>query len=74
MVQFSASPAATANSTARLFMTGSTPGMPRHMGQTFVFGGAWNRVLQLQNILDAVFSSTWTSIPITASYSISSGP
>ena len=36
--QFSAIAASTANSTARLFSTGSAPGSPRHVGQICVFG------------------------------------
>ena len=56
MVQPSASPALTANSTARRLRTGNAPGSPKQTGQTFVFGGAPNRVLQPQKILLAVSS------------------
>ena len=49
------------------FTTGSDPGRPRQTGQTWVFGSAPNAVEQPQNILDAVFSSTWTSSPSTGS-------
>ena len=68
MRQFSAMPASTANSTAFLLSTGSEPGMPRHTGQTFVFGGLPKRVEQEQKILLAVRSWTCTSSPITGSY------
>ncbi len=52
MVQFSASAVMMVNSTACLFITGRTPGMPRHTGQTWVLGGAVAySALQPQNIL-----------------------
>jgi hypothetical protein len=38
--------------------------MPRHTGQTFVFGAAPNLVLQPQKILLAVQSWAWTSRPM----------
>ncbi|OQB36675.1 MAG: hypothetical protein BWY09_01844 [Candidatus Hydrogenedentes bacterium ADurb.Bin179] len=50
--------------------TGSAPGIPRQMGQTLVFGGAWKSVGHEQNTLDLLLISTCTSMPITASYSI----
>src|SRR5579864_9076944 len=68
ILQFSAMAASTANSTARRLSTGSTPGMPRHTGQTLVLGGAPKRVEQEQKILLSVSSWMWTSSPITGSY------
>ena len=61
-------PARTASSMACRFGTGSAPGMPRHTGHTFVFGGAPNDVEHPQNILVRVASCACTSRPITASY------
>ena len=52
-----------ADSTALALTTGSDPGRPRQTGQTCVLGSAPKTVEQPQNILDAVFSSTWTSRP-----------
>src|SRR6516225_1762795 len=60
--------ASTANSTARLLRTGSEPGMPRQTGQTWVFGGAPNRVAQEQKIFVSVSNWTCTSSPIPGSY------
>ena len=40
---------------------------PKQTGQNFVFGSPPNSLGQPQNILLAVFSSTWHSMPITAS-------
>src|SRR5579864_489844 len=65
--QFSAIAASVANSTAFLLRTGKAPGIPRHTGHTFVFGGAPNRVEHEQNIFVAVSSWTCTSSPITGS-------
>ena len=48
-------------------MTGSEPGRPRQTGQTWVFGSAPKAVVQPQNILVLVPSSTWVSRPITGS-------
>jgi hypothetical protein len=60
------------NSTARLLMTGSVPGMPRQTGQTWLFGAApAYSAEQPQNILLAVKSWEWTSSPMTASYAVS---
>jgi hypothetical protein len=56
-------------SIAELLATGSDPGKPRQVGQIWVLGAAPNTVGQAQNILEAVPSSTWTSSPITGSYS-----
>ena len=42
--------------TASAFSTGSTPGNPRHTGQTWALGGAPNAVLHPQKILVAVWS------------------
>jgi hypothetical protein len=48
--------------------------MPRHTGQTRVFGSsnapAWTRVGHEQNIFDSVFSWAWTSRPMTVSYRV----
>ena len=49
---------------------GSTPGRPRHTGHTLVLGSAPKDVLQLQKIFVFVWSSVWTSRPMTASYFI----
>ena len=38
------------------FRTGLEPGMPRHTGQTWVFGASASVVGQEQNILDLVGS------------------
>ena len=56
-----------ADSTAVAFTTGSAPGRPRHVGQTWLLGSAPNAVEQPQNILVFVPSSTWTSRPMTGS-------
>jgi hypothetical protein len=56
-----------ADSTAARFTTGSAPGRPRHVGQTWVFGSAPNPVAQPQNIFVTVDSSTCTSSPRTGS-------
>src|SRR5271154_6404693 len=66
--QLMAVAANTANSTARLFSTGSAPGSPRQTGQIFVFGGAPNFAEQPQKAFVRVSSCTWTSSPITGSY------
>src|SRR5512142_1928393 len=68
MRQLSAMDASVANSTALRFITGSAPGIPRHTGHTFVFGGLPNCVEQPQKIFVFVSSWTWTSSPITGSY------
>jgi hypothetical protein len=67
MLQFSASPIRMADSIALPFTTGNEPGRPRQTGQVCVFGSAPKALTQPQNILDAVFSSTWTSRPSTGS-------
>src|SRR5438309_10075443 len=55
-------------STAALFGTGSTPGMPRQISQTWVLGGSLRPAIeQPQNIFDRVFGWTCTSMPITTS-------
>src|SRR5579864_8508785 len=66
--QLSAWAASTANSAALRFSTGSTPGMPRHTGQTLEFGAAPKRVEHEQKIFVSVSNWTWTSSPITGSY------
>ena len=58
MRQFKAIAASTANSTAFRFITGKTPGIPRHTGQTLLLGGAPNCVEHEQKILVVV--SSWT--------------
>src|SRR6266849_1859137 len=68
MRQFSAIAASIANSTALRSSTGSAPGMPRHTGQTLVFGGEPNRVEHEKKIFAAVSSWTCTSKPMTGSY------
>jgi hypothetical protein len=65
--QFSAVDASTANSTARLFSTGSAPGSPRHVGHIWVFGADPNRVRHPQKAFVVVRSCTCTSSPITGS-------
>src|SRR5579871_4869713 len=69
MVALIARPVFSVYSTAVRLMTGSTPGMPRQIGHTWVFGGepAYS-VGQPQNILLRVASWTWHSRPMTASY------
>jgi hypothetical protein len=58
----------TAFSTASLFITGKTPGKPVQTGQMFVFGESnQESALQLQKILEAVFSWIWVSNPMMAS-------
>src|SRR5258708_30692129 len=68
MVQFRARPIRIVASSAIRFTTGSEPGRPRQTGQTWLLGSAPNVVLQTQNILVLVPSSTWVSRPITGSY------
>jgi hypothetical protein len=66
--QLRASPVMMVSSTARRLMTGSTPGMPRQIGQTWLFGAApAYSDEQPQNILLTVKSCEWTSSPMTAS-------
>ena len=43
-----------ANSTSFLFRTGRTPGIPRHTGHTFEFGGLPNFVEHPQNAFVSV--------------------
>ena len=62
-----ASPALIANSTTRLFNTGSTPGRPAQTGQAFSLGARPNAVEQPQKIFDSVRSWAWTSSPMTGS-------
>jgi hypothetical protein len=47
--------------------TGSDPGSPRQTGQTWVLGSAPKVAGQAQNILVAVLSSQWVSMPMTVS-------
>src|ERR1700747_2195745 len=68
MVQFRARPIRIVYSIAARFTTGSEPGRPRQTGQTWVLGSAPEVVVQAQNILVLVLSSTWVSSPITGSY------
>src|SRR5271167_2792264 len=67
-LQFNASAASIASSTACRFNTGSAPGNPIHTGQTFELGSAPKLVGHPQKILVRVASWTWTSSPITGSY------
>ena len=67
-----ASPARTMCSTAFALSTGSAPGSAKQTGQTLVFGSPPKAFGQPQNILIRSCSSTWHSIPITASYLASS--
>ncbi len=66
-MQFRASPIRIAYSTAVALTTGMAPGNARHVGHTWVLGGAPNAVKQPQNILVRVPSSTCTSRPSTGS-------
>ncbi len=50
------------------FTVGSEPGRARQTGQVWVFGSAPNVVMQPQNILVRVPSSTCVSSPKTGSY------
>jgi len=52
---------------ASSFGTGSTPGIPRHTGQTWELLGPPNSFLHEQNIFVFVLSWQWTSSPITTS-------
>src|SRR5260370_38205818 len=67
-MQFRASEARIAISTARLLSTGSVPGRPRQTEQTFVFGGSPNRGEQRKRIFGLVRGWTWTSRPMRGSY------
>ena len=67
MAQFSARPILIVYSIAIRFTTGSEPGRPRQTGQTWLFGSAPKTVVQPQNILVLVPSSTCVSRPITGS-------
>ena len=70
ILQFVARPIEIALSTTALFNTGNEPGIPEHTGHTFIFGLPPNAVEHPQNIFVFVLSSTWTSSPMTASYSL----
>src|SRR5882757_2608495 len=52
----------------RSFTVGSEPGRPRHTGQVCVFGSAPDVVMQPENFLVRVPSSTCVSSPKTGSY------
>ena len=67
MLQFAASPTATAYSSTFLFRTGSVPGIPVHTGQVWELGLPPKAVEHPQKILVLVASSTWTSSPMTVS-------
>ena len=64
MVQSSARAARRARSNARSFITGSEPGSPRQVGQTWVLGGAPKVVRQPQKSFVRVWSWTCTSSPM----------
>ena len=66
-MQFKARPMRIAYSIAIRFTTGSEPGRPRQTGHTWLFGSAPNVVMQPQNILVLVPSSTWVSRPMSGS-------
>ena len=66
-MQFRARPIRIVYSIATRFTTGSEPGRPRQTGHTWLFGSAPNVVVQPQNILVLVPSSTCVSRPITGS-------
>ena len=66
--EFNASPTKIAISTAPLFKTGNTPGIPKVMGEVSVLGSCPNSAPSGAKILDFVFSWAWTSRPITTSY------
>src|SRR5947209_14186934 len=59
-----------ANSTARLLITGSTPGIAVQTGQVNVLGAACveSTTAHPQNIFERVNSSAWTSRPMTGTY------
>jgi hypothetical protein len=65
--QFSARPMRIAYSTAFAFTTGREPGRPSEVGVIAVFGSAAKMFGAPSNILVAVPSSTWTSMPSTGS-------
>src|SRR5260370_12180224 len=68
---FSASAVLMGASTAARLIIGRTPGMPRQISQTWVFGGSFtSATLHPQNIFDRVFGWTCTSMPITTSQSL----
>src|ERR1700685_822774 len=60
--------ASTANSTACLLSTGSAPGRPRQVGQTWVLGSPPYSLRQPQKALGCGRSWTWTSSPMTGWY------
>ena len=63
-----ASPVVSTCSTAARLIVGRTPGRARQTGQVCVFGAASGAgTAQEQNILLAVRTWQWTSIPMTAS-------
>src|SRR5665213_329849 len=66
--QLMALAARTANSTAWRLSTGSAPGRPRQVGQTWVLGSPPYSLRQPQKALDCVSSWTWTSRPMTGWY------
>src|SRR5574341_493958 len=68
MEQWVARPVLTVNSTAFLFRTGSTPGMPIQTGQVRVFASSPKAVSHPQNIFVLVWSCAWTSSQMTVSY------
>src|SRR3954471_21449714 len=67
-------PVSTVSLSASSFATGNTPGMPRQIGQTFVFGAAPNSFAHPHHIFERVLSCTCVSRPMTASYSMSKLP
>ena len=67
MLQPRASAARRDSSSARPFSTGSTPGIPRQMGQVCVFGAWPKRVEHPHQSLLCVSSSACVSRPMTGS-------
>ncbi len=76
MRQFVASPIFIANSTSFLFRTGSTPGIPRHTGQTFEFGEiaefrrASAKCLRLRQHLRVNFKTDYSFVFIPIQFSL----
>src|SRR5215831_19189165 len=63
-----------ANSTARPFSTGSTPGRPSETGSISLLGGAPNAADGPEKIFERVWSCTWHSRPMTGSHSAKRRP
>src|SRR5699024_4347154 len=72
--QFKAIAAFIPKFTASSFSTGSVPGYPKSFGFTLAFGSLPKAFGLDENIFDFVFSSTWTSSPMTVSNFIDQHP